>query len=98
MKYSYNVLVNKSGEKVNFFTASLQFTSMEYSYNGVRLCRPIALSPQVTSPQPKLRRPNIEVVSPQHWNGENLYKFQALTSQATCFSKARRCTSYVVWV
>ena len=33
---------------------------------GVRLCRPIALSPQVTSPQPKLRRPNIGVVSPQH--------------------------------
>ena len=33
---------------------------------GVRLCRPIALSPQVMSPQPKLRRPNIGVVSPQH--------------------------------
>ena len=33
---------------------------------GVRLCRPIALLPQVTSPQPKLRRPNIGVVSPQH--------------------------------
>lgn len=30
------------------------------------MCRPIALSPQVTSPQPKLRRPNIGVVSPQH--------------------------------
>ena len=33
---------------------------------GVRLCRPIALLPQVTSPQPKLRRPNIGVVSLQH--------------------------------
>ena len=33
---------------------------------GVRLCRSIALPPQVTSPQPKLRRPNIGVVSPQH--------------------------------
>ena len=31
-----------------------------------RLCRPIALSPQVMSPQLKLRRPNIGVVSPQH--------------------------------
>ena len=30
-----------------------------------RLCRPLALSPQVMSPQPKLRRPSIEVVSPQ---------------------------------
>ena len=36
------------------------------SNEGVRLCRPIALSPQVMSPQPKLRRPNIGVVSPQH--------------------------------
>ena len=26
-------------------------------------------------------------------NGENLYKFQVLTSQATCFSKARCTTS-----
>ena len=33
---------------------------------GVRLCRPIALLPEVTSPQPKLRRANIGVVSPQH--------------------------------
>ncbi len=66
--------------------------------NGARLCHPIALSPQVTSPQPKLRRPNIKVVSPQHRNRENLYvKFQASTSQATCFSKAR-CTSEVVRV
>ena len=29
-------------------------------------CRSIALLFQVTSPQPKLRRPNIGVVSPQH--------------------------------
>ena len=29
---------------------------------GVRLCRSIALPPQVTSPQPKLRRPNIKVL------------------------------------
>ena len=33
MKCSYNILVNKSGEKVNFFAASLQFTSMKCSYN-----------------------------------------------------------------
>ena len=26
-------VINKSGEKVNFFAASLQFTSMKYSYN-----------------------------------------------------------------
>ena len=28
-----SILVNKSGEKVNFFVASLQFTSMKYGYN-----------------------------------------------------------------
>ena len=33
MKYSQNILVNKSGEKVHFFTASLPFTSMKYSQN-----------------------------------------------------------------
>ena len=33
---------------------------------GVRLCRSIALLFQVTSPQPKLRPPNIGVVLPQH--------------------------------
>ena len=31
---------------------------------GVRLCRSIALPPQVTSPQPKLRRPNRSYVAP----------------------------------
>ena len=33
MKYSYNILVNKSGEKVNFFAASFEFTRIKYSYN-----------------------------------------------------------------
>ena len=28
MRYSYNILVNKSGEKVNFFRASLRFISV----------------------------------------------------------------------
>ena len=42
------------------------FVDIKCAGPGVRLCRPIALSPQVTSPQPKLRRPNIGVVSPQH--------------------------------
>ena len=36
--------------------------------NECRLCRPIALSHQVMSPQPKLRHPNIGVVSPHHQN------------------------------
>ena len=45
---------------------SLLIQNKSQSMTGVRLCRPIALSPQVTSPQPKLRRPNIGVVSPQH--------------------------------
>ena len=48
----------------------------------------IALSPQVTSPEPKLRQSKVFSAG----NGENLYKFQVLTSQAACFSKAR-CTS-----
>ena len=33
MKCCYNILVNKSGEKVNFFAASLQFNSMKCCYN-----------------------------------------------------------------
>ena len=48
---------------------------------------------QTTSPQPKLRQSKVFSAG----NGENLYKFQVLTSQATCFSKAR-CTSKVVRV